>query len=497
MESTSSSPIPGPGASSIWTAAAALCLAGAVVLTGVAVGYQLGESRPRGEGELFLAEAGQARSVYADALGRGDTSDVAVRRVRNALGVEAVGVVDSTGVFLASTSPNWVGRAVEPPLLLAFLDPPRFGAVTASLSAPVLIDGVVEWGLGTALYQVMVPLETEGALVLSYDVSDLLSRRAGEQGIRPLTLVMAGGSVVLLVAGVLLLVARAGARRKVAEAAREAERIRRHSRDLESHNLQLAEARDQAERALALAEETNRIRSEFVLMINHELRTPLTSVVTGAELLNDEGLGEDDRRQVLVDMVRDGRRLQELISQMLTVARIENRGLGYSLREIPFDEAIAQLEVGLSGRHRCGGDGIRSSVEGSALQVRTDLDSLTQLLVSLADNSITHGATRVCLEAVSELPFSPMLSVGAIPADPVYFLVIDDGPGIDGDFLPRAFEKFEKQGRSSGTGLGLYMARLMVEAIEGAILVTTGPEGTTIAVALPTARATVAQAVGK
>ena len=48
--------------------------------------------------------------------------------------------------------------------------------------------------------------------------------------------------------------------------------------------------------ALQAEQETNRIRSEFVLMINHELRTPLTSVVTGAELLNVDGLDEGDRR---------------------------------------------------------------------------------------------------------------------------------------------------------------------------------------------------------
>jgi signal transduction histidine kinase len=64
-------------------------------------------------------------------------------------------------------------------------------------------------------------------------------------------------------------------------------------------------------------------------------------------------------------------------------------------------------------------------------------------------------------------------------------MVEDDGPGIDHPFLPRAFEKFEKSSFSAGTGLGLYVARLMVEAIEGAILVTTGPNGTTMTVAVP------------
>jgi len=67
----------------------------------------------------------------------------------------------------------------------------------------------------------------------------------------------------------------------------EAELLRQQSTELEQHNRQLAAAQAEAERALALAEEKNRIRAEFVLIINHELRTPLTTVVTGAELLNE------------------------------------------------------------------------------------------------------------------------------------------------------------------------------------------------------------------
>ena len=67
----------------------------------------------------------------------------------------------------------------------------------------------------------------------------------------------------------------------------------------------------------------------------------------------------------------------------------------------------------------------------------------------------------------------------------MYFLVRDNGPGIDQEFLPRAFDKFEKHSRSSGTGLGLYLVRLMADAIGGAILVHTGPDGTVMALAIP------------
>ncbi|MEX2250838.1 MAG: PAS domain-containing sensor histidine kinase [Acidimicrobiia bacterium] len=237
---------------------------------------------------------------------------------------------------------------------------------------------------------------------------------------------------------------------------------------------------EQLVKALEAEQETNRIRSEFVLMINHELRTPLTTVVTGAELLANESLAETDRQELVEDMIRDGHRLDGLISEMLTVAQIENSGLSYTLRRTTVGTVLERLRRdGASGNLTIGGDLLAEEV------VHTDPQPLIQLLLSLADNAFTHGATRVELDVARSLPFTPMQTVGAELTSGLYFLVQDNGPGIDPEFLPRAFDKFEKQSRSSGTGLGLYLARLMVEAIEGSILVCTGPEGTVIAVAIP------------
>jgi PAS domain S-box-containing protein len=239
-------------------------------------------------------------------------------------------------------------------------------------------------------------------------------------------------------------------------------------------------AEEQLVNALEAEQETNRIRSEFVLMINHELRTPLTSVVTGAELLVDDSLAPEDRRQLVEDMIRDGHRLDGLIGQMLTVARVENRGLSYNLRRTTVQSVLEML--------RRTGDGGRLTIAGDVLAtevVNTDPQALIQLLLSLADNAVTHGATRVTVEVQRFFPFRSMQAVGEEPSPALYFLVRDNGPGIDHDFLPRAFDKFEKQSRSSGTGLGLYLARLVAEAIEGSIMVHTAPEGTVMAVAIP------------
>jgi len=386
--------------------------------------------------------------------------------------------------LLSVTSANLVGTKIHDGLLALGLSPGRFAAVAAPLTEPIFIDGVAEWESGEVLYQVLQPVSGgDGALLLYYDVSELLERRERVQGIQLATRQLLGLAGSFIVVALLLLIGRARAVSHFRKVMVETEYLRRHSAELEQHNRELDVARAEAERALALAEETNRIRAEFVLMINHELRTPLTSVVTGAELIqSDLGLSPIDRQQIVEGMVTDGRRLQEMITQMLAVARIENRGLDYTLREVPVGDVRQEIER----RHpRAWRHDTPPHLDPDGAYVRTDPRTLSQLIDSLTDNAFTHGATQVELAHTNCVPFTPMMEVGNRPEPAVCFLVRDNGPGIDLDFLPRAFEKFEKHGPSLGTGLGLYVARIMVEALQGSLAVVTSPEGTTMAVAVP------------
>ena len=117
--------------------------------------------------------------------------------------------------------------------------------------------------------------------------------------------------------------------------------------------------------------------------------------------------------------------------------------------------------------------------------LRTDVETLSQIVSSLIDNARTYGAQRVWVEYLAELPFHPMERVGSKPMDAFHLAIHDDGPGIDPEFLPRAFQKFEKNSPTSGTGLGLYMVSVMVKALGASLDVTTGPDGTTMALAVP------------
>ncbi len=438
-----------------------------------AIVHQRSQSEPIGEWQVFVDDSATATEIALASDSAGD----GVRHARNELDIEAVSLVDSDGTVSASTSANINGTTLSNPLLAFGIDSNRFVGLAGSITEPLFIDGVMEWEAGSVLYEVLNPLPSgDGFVLLHYDLSELLGRRTPPGTIDSLTIQLLALGGVFLILGTAVFVGHSRAVRRHREMVVESDLLRRHSRELEEANVKLAEARQRAERALALAEEKMRIRSEFVLMINHELRTPLTSVVTGAELMRNENLDPSEQREVVDSMVANGKRLNEIIDQILAVARMENRGLAYETEAVPLADICEATGAEASGE---------AAQELEEISVQTDTRTLALVINSLADNARTHGATNVTIEAGLEPLAEPMMELGDRPVTSVFFTVSDDGPGIEPEFLPRAFEKFEKNSFSSGTGLGLYMVRMMVVALGGSIGVSTSPAGTTFQIALP------------
>jgi len=444
-------------------------LALSFLIAGIA--HQVDAGRPVGEGEVFLADVAAAHDIIAKA----GTLDEGVRHARNSLEVEAVSVVGPDASVVASTSSSLNGRQLDNVFLLSAIDSRRFAALATASNVDIEVDGITEWPAGSVLYEVLSPMpDGTSSLLIHYDVADLLSRRAQPGDVTPLTVQLLALGAIFGLLGAGLLVGHSRATRRYRDLAVESDLLRAHSEQLAAKNIELAEARRSAERALTLAEEKMRIRSDFVLMINHELRTPLTAVVTGADVIRNGNLGSDERDVVLDDMITSGHRLQEIIDQILAVARIENRGLSYVMKRVPVEEVCEVVDAV-----------VQSDQDDTRTWVNTDVRTLALVVNSLVDNAKTHGARNVDIVCSNTAMIGPMCEVGDRPESAVFISVTDDGPGIDPSFLPRAFEKFEKNSFSSGTGLGLYMVRLMVEALHGSIAVRTSPEGTTFQIGLP------------
>ncbi len=461
-----------------WLVAVTAAIVIAALMGVAALSMALESAKPIGEGELLAAET----SIAAERIREVDSSEAeeALHHIRNDLEVEAVSLIAPDGTVMRSTTGSLEGTQVDG-LLAGSLAEGRFSALTSPIPTRIDIDGVTEWEPGDVLYHALQPLGDGAGLMLSFDVSELLRRRAEATTLPVAAIPLAIGSgVFMLIAGLLH-----AARIKAAENRRlltaEAAHLRQRAGDLELHNVELEKARQETERALELAEEKNRIRTEFVLMINHELRTPLTGVVTGARLLTDSINLDLDEKDLIEDVIANGERLEALLGQMLAVARAENRGLTTH----PVEQSLSAVMDRLRRAHRLAPTSMTEGLGINPIDVTTDATTLAQLVASLVDNAYTHGAERVEVVVTDTIPNRVHHQIGRRPLPAVYVAVIDDGPGIDLGFLPRAFEKYEKHSPTSGTGLGLYMARMMVESIGASLSVITSAKGTVMAIGIP------------
>jgi two-component system, OmpR family, sensor histidine kinase MtrB len=183
----------------------------------------------------------------------------------------------------------------------------------------------------------------------------------------------------------------------------------------------------------------------FIAVASHELRNPIAGIVGAAETLDHgwDRLGDYDRHQLVALLVRQSRRLSRLVDELLELSRLEAGAVVVAAE--PVDVAAqayaAAEEAGV-------GDVVISCP--SETTVMADPDHLRRILVNLLANADRHGARPVTVESE---PVGPRVEVR----------VIDAGPGVPADFVPRLFDRFSRAApgrgdRTSPQGAGLGLA---------------------------------------
>ena len=234
----------------------------------------------------------------------------------------------------------------------------------------------------------------------------------------------------------------------------------------------------------------SRAKSEFLSRMSHEMRTPLNALLGFARLLQQQAEYRDDYVQ---HMLTAGTHLHRLINDVLDVQQVEQGVL--VLQPVSVDLAAMVAEVnGLLGpqAERAGVHLGAASAPATAACVMADPQRLRQVLLNLGGNAVKYnragGGVRWTLSAVPP-------PVAALPDESASWWCVqidDDGPGMDAQQLARLFQPFERLGRENsgieGTGLGLVIARRLVEALGGRISVYSQPgRGTQAQVHLPAA----------
>ncbi|MFP7169434.1 ATP-binding protein [Terribacillus sp. 7520-G] len=227
----------------------------------------------------------------------------------------------------------------------------------------------------------------------------------------------------------------------------------------------------------------NKLREDFITNITHELRTPISLLQGYSEAIIDDIADTVEAKNELAQIIHDeSLRIGRLVNQLLDLARMEAGDTNLVMEDVeinPFLERIVRKFQGLADEREIK-LGLVNTVERSTYHFAPD--AIEQVLTNLIDNAITHtenaGAVQVLVSDEKE---------------ELVMIVKDSGSGIPEEDLPFVFERFYKADKSrtrktakTGNGLGLAIAKNIVQAHNGTIKVTSKlHEGTTFTIRLP------------
>jgi signal transduction histidine kinase len=218
------------------------------------------------------------------------------------------------------------------------------------------------------------------------------------------------------------------------------------------------------------------LQEDFVSTISHELRTPLGFIkgYSTSLLRDDTSWDEQTQKEFLTIIDEEADRLSLLIENVLESARLQSKTLQLRFQPLRLDAVLRDVVLRVRARHK-------------NLDVSTELDSVPPVygdgvrLAQVFDNLFTN--------AIKYAPGAPIVILLRQVDQNVLISFIDHGPGIPADSLPLIFERFYRvrgEKTVTGTGLGLFICKQIIQAHRGKIWAESTPgQGTTFYIELP------------
>ena len=237
--------------------------------------------------------------------------------------------------------------------------------------------------------------------------------------------------------------------------------------------------------SFARERELERARVELISAVSHDLRTPLASVRAMVESMYD-GVVEDPEtvRRYLKTTLAEVDNLSQLVNDLFDLSQMDAGVLELHVEATPLQDLVSDTLESMSAQAAAGSVSLEGTVEGEMAPVVIDTRRVQRVLYNLVQNSIRHT------------PPDGTIYIRALDTGPeVRVQVADTGEGIPQQELPRLFERSYRPDRSrsrasGGAGLGLSIAKGIVEAHGGRIWVESEPgHGSTFSFTLPKAPA--------
>ncbi|MFC3106397.1 hybrid sensor histidine kinase/response regulator [Undibacterium arcticum] len=216
--------------------------------------------------------------------------------------------------------------------------------------------------------------------------------------------------------------------------------------------------------AQAAAESANRAKSDFLSGMSHELRSPLNAILGFAQLMASDSPPPTPSQQASIDQIlRAGWHLLELINEVLDLAKIESGQVSLSQESVSLAEVMRECQEMIEPQAQQ--RGMRMSFPRFDLPcfVHGDRTRVKQILINLLSNAIKYNREQGSVE----------VTCSANTAERMRVNVRDGGPGLPPDKLAQLFQPFNRLGQEAGaeegTGIGLVVAKRLVELMGGAI----------------------------
>jgi signal transduction histidine kinase len=217
--------------------------------------------------------------------------------------------------------------------------------------------------------------------------------------------------------------------------------------------------------------QSDKMKDEFVNIAAHELRTPIQPILGLSEIMRPKVNSED---QVYVDViVRNAKRLQRLTEEILDVTKIESQSLKIEAEEFNLKDVIVNcINDVILDKHLTndGKDKPKILYDPKDLPLKADKNRISQVVSNLMSNALKFSAGGT-ISVQSSLKSNDKNN-----NNEVIVSIKDNGQGIDPEILPRLFSKFATKSYS-GTGLGLFICKSIIEAHGGSIWAENNSDG--------------------
>ena len=223
----------------------------------------------------------------------------------------------------------------------------------------------------------------------------------------------------------------------------------------------------------------DKMQKEFINVAAHELRTPIQPILGLADILrckqNKTNGGEE--AEYLDVIIRNAKRLQTLTEDILDISRIESKSLDLKKESFNLSEMILNAITDSNNR-------VAKEHKDTNLKLEF-IDSKEGIFIEADKNRINQVISNLLSNAI-KFTDEGTVSISAVPnTNQIVVSITDTGPGIDSEILPKLFRKFATKSRT-GTGLGLFISKSIIEAHNGKIWGKNNPrKGATFGFSLP------------